>query len=149
MCLLAASASVVVISHPASLAGLLIIVALLVRALLGAHSLSWFLYLLALVFLGGVIVVLLFMVSVCANEKFYASKGLKSAGFALVPLVGGLVYNPVLNFSAGFRGFQFSGALYEAERALPFIFFILILILCLVRVVGVRRLESGPLVKRL
>jgi len=67
------SASVVAVSHPASLAGLLIMAALIVRALLAIYSLRWFFYLLALVFLGGVIVVLLFMVSVCANEKFYSS----------------------------------------------------------------------------
>lgn len=119
------------------------------RALLGVHSLRWFLYLLALVFLGGVIVVLLFMVSVCANEKFYTVKVSKLARFWAIPLVGVLAFNPVLNFTAGFTGFQFSSALYERESAFSFILFMCILILCLVRVVGVRSLESGPLVKRL
>lgn len=137
------------ISHPASLAGFLIIVALLIRSLLGVYSLSWFLYLLALVFLGGVIVVLLFMVSVCANEKFYTAKAPKSISFVVIPLIGVLIFNPILNFSRSFRGFEFSRALYEIERALSFILFMCILILCLVSVVGVRRLESGPLVKRL
>jgi len=143
------SASVVAVSHPASLAGLLIMAALIVRALLAIYSLRWFFYLLALVFLGGVIVVLLFMVSVCANEKFYSSSISKLKQVGLVSLVGVFIFNPALNFSTRFNRFQLSRSLYEREGALCFMLFILILILCLVRVVGVRRLESGPLVKRL
>ena len=37
--------------------------------------------------------VLLFMVSVGANEKFYTTKAPKSASFAVIPLIGVLVFS--------------------------------------------------------
>lgn len=143
------SSLVLTVSHPASLAGLLIGVALITRALLGVYSLRWFLYLLALVFLGGVIVVLLFIVSVCANEKFYRTKRVSAWLRRVLALGSLLIIQPHLNMRSSFNGFQFSCALYEIEGALSFILFMCILILCLVRVVGVSSLEAGPLVKRL
>jgi hypothetical protein len=94
-------------------------------------------------------VVLLFMVSVCANEKFYSGEGYEWAPLAGLRLGGLAFLNPGVRFREGFSGFQLSSSLYEGERALPFVLFMRILILCLIRVVGVSSLESGPLIKRL
>ena len=100
-------------------------------------------------FLGGVIVILLFIVSVCANEKFFKPDVSRRGLFFWGCLFLLLMCSPKLKLNQRFNGFQFSRVLYEAEGALAFILFMCVLILCLIRVVKIRRLESGPLVKRL
>ena len=67
------------------MAGVLVGIALIRAILLGKLGISWVFYLLALVFLGGVIVVLLFIVSVCANEKFFY--GFKFFNLGTPPLI--------------------------------------------------------------
>lgn len=104
-------------------------------------------YILALLFLGGVIVVLLFIVSVCANEKFFFQPT------NLTPLVFiGLRILIVLPFSAKQERFsQMNRALtaYQRINSLNFLIMVFRLILCIIRVVKISKLEAGPLVKRL
>ena len=127
----------------------LISIAFFRSVFLGKIFSSWVFYLLLLVFLGGVMVALSFMVSVCANEKFfYARRAVTVSAFfiltALVVLSGGR-----LPASRGAYSRNLVTPLYQKSRAGVFVAFMLILVLCLVSVVNIRKLESGPLVKRL
>jgi hypothetical protein len=137
------------VSHPVSLGGILVVAAILNSLFLGKLISRWLFYILFLVFLGGVIVVLLFIVSICGNEKFFYTGGL--GGLPLLVLGVGVarLSSNLTSTYRSFNGLAITLTLYQSETALTFVMFILILVLCLIRVVKIRRLESGPLVKRL
>jgi len=143
------SISIVKVNHPAMLAGLLLVVSLTGSLILGLISCRWLFYLLILVFLGGVIVVLLFMVSICANEKFILGslRGASLLGVASFLALCGL--NTRVGPRLRFSGYHIRLSLYQTDCGIIFLLFMLYLVLCLVRVVRIRKLEAGPLVKRL
>lgn len=137
------------VRHPVRMAGLLIVIAMITSIFLGKLIVRWVMYLLALVFLGGVMVVLLFIVSVCANEKFfYASKKSLAPAFLLALILCAPLRKTAL-IREGISGVRVPLVLYQSEGAFGFILFIRILVLCMLRVVKISKLESGPLVKRL
>nr|YP_010406810.1 NADH dehydrogenase subunit 6 [Labidocera rotunda]URC16611.1 NADH dehydrogenase subunit 6 [Labidocera rotunda] len=137
------------ISHPVSMAGLLILMALASSLFLGKLIISWVLYLLALVFLGGVMVVLLFMVSVCANEKFFYSVGPQIGPSLIFWGISSLIIAKNTALSEGMSGVSTPLVLYQSDGMFSFILFMLILVLCMLSVVKISKLESGPMVKRL
>lgn len=137
------------VNHPVLLAAILILTAFFSSLILGKMLIRWLFYLLALVFLGGVMVVLLFIVSVCANEKFFYTSNFN--GLILIPRLR-LIYlitQPFIRLNTSFNRFNITLLLYQSDTALIFISLISILMLALIRVVIVRKMESGPLVKRL
>merc|ERR1712135_76457 len=89
------SISIVKVNHPAMLA--------------------WLFYLLILVFLGGVIVVLLFMVSICANEKFILGslRGASLLGVASFLALCGL--NTRVGPRLRFSGYHIRLSLYQTD----------------------------------
>jgi hypothetical protein len=123
-------------------------VAFVTSLLLGKLVIRWVFYLLLLVFLGGVMVVLSFIVSVCANEKFFyhPSGGLGLLGALLIGL---LLFKVEGGLETGFRSNRLGLPLYQLDRSAGFILLMVSLVVCLVSVVRVRKVESGPLVKRL
>lgn len=129
--------------------GLLVAVSIFNSIFLGKLISRWLFYILFLVFLGGVIVVLLFIVSICGNEKFFYREG----GTSVIFLPAMLVFYSLMNIEMvggqRFSRLNITLRLYQSEIVLGFVVFILILVLCLISVVKIRRLESGPLVKRL
>jgi len=137
------------VNHPVTLAGLLLAVSLAGSAILGLIGCRWLFYLLMLVFLGGVIVVLLFMVSICANEKFIFS-GVRYPLLMVVLTLSTLFrLNSTAGPTGGFSGYLIRLRLYQTDCGIIFIIFMLYLVLCLISVVRISKLEAGPLVKRL
>jgi len=135
-------------NRPVFLAGLLLLFSGVRSLFLGKIVVSWVIYCLFLVFLGGVIVVVLFIVSICNNEKFiFSSESLPE--LAVVLLFGAMFFNSTEKLSGGIRCFQLTFPLYKNETTAVFFLLILFLILCLIRVVSVCKKEYGPLVKRL
>lgn len=135
------------VSHPVRLGALLVRIALINSLTLGKIVRRWLFYMLALLFLGGVMVVLLFIVSVCANEKFF----FQPVDFKPALLLG-LRLIIIIPFSTKQERFsQINRALTVYQRANSFNFLIMVfrLILCIIRVVKISKLEAGPLVKRL
>ena len=147
--ILIVSCWIIRVSHPVRIAGLLILIALTRSLFLGKLVIRWVLYLLALVFLGGVIVVLLFIVSVCANEKFFYLVKENLAPGVVVWLVAGFLISKVSILREGISGIGTPLVLYQSDGLFRFILFMLVLVLCILRVVKIRKLESGPIVKRL
>jgi len=134
--------------HPLTIARLLIIFSL-VAALFSFKLLnSWFFYMLTLVFLGGVIVVLSFIVSLCGNEQFSFPP---ISIFSLWPLIC-LPLRIINNSSSQITEYsdnQIILALYQNDRRWCFSIIIVVLIICIIRAVRLRKIERGPLVKRL
>ena len=133
-------------SSPISLAILLIGFATLCSITTGFMFSSWLFYFLILVFLGGVIVVLIFMTSVCVNTKlviFFPSKHLILIGFVLA------LFPFVSLSSINYSRLNFCLNIYSLEGVYVLLFLILSLLLCIISVVNVVKLEYGPLVFRL
>jgi len=134
------------VSRPISLAILLISSAMICSITAGLLFSSWIFYFLILIFLGGVIVVLIFITSVCTNTKlrpFIINRGLlASLGFGWFLCSINIMVNNYSNLNFCLR-------IYSLEGLLILVFLILSLLLCMVRVVNVVKLEYGPLVFRL
>lgn len=135
--------------HPAMLAGVLLFAALFSSLVVAIKVSSWGFYLLALVFLGGVIVVLLFMVSVCSNEKFLWASYYSGCGVWIFGGFAALFWAPELRGYVSFRGTGLPLVVYQAEFFCAIVMLIVILVLCMISVVKIRNIERGPLVGRL
>merc|ERR1712152_128744 len=98
-------------------------------------------YLLVLVFLGGVIVLIIYINTLAINEKFFYYK---------------INYKPTYLFIFFFllqiilvKNFYYKMNLYESMNFISLLFLILYLLLTLVCVVKLVKFEYGPLIKRL
>lgn len=131
------------INHPVIFSLILVFISLILSIFLGKLINIWIFYLLVLIFLGGVIVVILFLVSICSNEKFFKIS-FKINFFILIFLLFNCFLSIIneINFNIIIK-------LYIIENVIRFIIFCLILLVCLISVVIIRKLEYGPLVKRL
>ena len=119
---------------------------LLARIIILKMSFSWLFYLLILIFLGGVIVIVTYIVSLAANEKKFLN--FKSKSFLITaPLL-------FLLLDSDNRPKIISSAiivkpLYEQEFIFSLLFCFAALLLALIRGVKIIKLEEGPIVKRL
>jgi len=128
----------------------LIFMALLGGGLLLKASVSWFSYVLVLVFLGGVIVIIIYMSTLTSSEKFYFNTSPIIVSLCTVILIRGL---GLLKFK--FLGEKVAkeavvrGALYESSLTTRLFFLMVYLLLTIVCVVKLVKFEAGPLVARL
>jgi NADH-ubiquinone oxidoreductase chain 6 len=116
---------------------MLIIVSLIVRRLTFSLNISWFFYLLVLVFLGGVIILIIYIRTLATNEKFYVFR-LK---FKILILVLSVLSARVINLLM-FISFDkipphnfIPNMLYEAINFNSILFLILYLLLTIICVV--------------
>ena len=130
--------------HPISIAIVLIRFALILSFFLIKLTASWLGYVIALVFLGGVMVVLIFSVSICGNEKIIFSKNIK-----LLVLLPSIFIPRRVFFRSDLKVSQIANSLYQVDQTSGLIFIIFLLLLCIVTRVIVVKLDFGPLVKRL
>lgn len=135
-------------THPLTMAGLLIVFALIAAIFSFKLLSSWFFYMLALVFLGGVIVVLSFIVSLCRNEQFSPQTNWNLIVGPLLTLPFFLA-NPTPTLIVNHRDNQIIITLYQNDRRGCFVFIIITLVTCIISAVSLRKIERGPLVKRL
>ena len=134
-------------SHPVFIRILLALTTVAISLFAISLAGSWFFYLLVLVFLGGVIVLIIYMSTLCTNEKFIISPRNLIMLFALLTVILGIIrsnergISSVRIFGAGF--------LYEGGQVFSLAFLISYLLIALVCVVKLVKFEHGPLVKRL
>ena len=136
-------------THPISLGLVLIFYSLLIGRASIVFSISWFFYLLVLVFLGGVIVLIIYMRTLAANEKFRLPKFSNPLRF--------LVLTGIMLILPNISRFRFKNRqsinivinLYEYSNRRLSIFLILYLLITIVCVVKLVKFEKGPLVGRL
>ena len=139
------------LSHPIRLRISLILIAILARIISLWINSSWFFYLIVLVFLGGVIILIIYIRTLAANEKFRRiSINYNTIGIILMVRLSILVvlkYKNILQFIR--RNNTAVGIIYEASNFSLLLFLITYLLLTLVCVVKLVKFESGPLIKRL
>ena len=144
--------ALLIVTHPVLMAYVLIGYAIIVSIRLRTLSIRWFIYLLVLIFLGGVIILIIYITSIAANEKFnsYLKDSLRKIILGGVLLVAGVVFIPVLEkviFLENTPTFLIS--LIESRSRLIYFWITFYLLLVLIRAVKIVKLEEGPLVKRL
>ena len=89
-------------------------------------------------------VVLIFSVSICGNEKIIFSKNIK-----LLVLLPSIFIPRRVFFRSDLKVSQIANSLYQVDQTSGLIFIIFLLLLCIVTRVIVVKLDFGPLVKRL
>ena len=136
------------IFHPISMAGLLIFNCFLISLFLMRTRVTWLFYLLVLMFLGGVIVIIIYITSLAANEKYFWASKFNWLNLTPLRLMGAFVIEDGPKKIIR-RKFSFVGSLFE----LGFIIFLLscfvILLLAIISVIKIIKLEEGHLIKRL
>merc|ERR1712197_97233 len=123
------------ISHPIFFSVTLIVTSIMVGVICIKANLSWFFYLLVLVFLGGVIVLIIYINTLAINEKFFFYK----TKFKLNYLILFLIVSQLLFYKNNFIKINFSNFLsmniYNSVNCIFIVFLILYLLLTLICVV--------------
>lgn len=125
--------------------------AILARIITFSINSSWFFYLIILVFLGGVIILIIYISTLAANEKFRILEinwvNISIVFFLRILIITIIKYKNIINFIS--INNTAVGILYESSNFTLLLFLILYLLLTLVCVVKLVKFESGPLIKRL
>lgn len=135
--------------HPISLGIVLIFYSLIIGIISIIFSTPWFFYLLVLVFLGGVIILIIYMSTLAANEKFIIPKFNRYLIFILIFFMSRFFincYNYTIKSSFNSRIVINLYEYLNRSTLLFLIFYLLITIICVVKLV---KFERGPLVGRL
>ena len=123
--------------------------AFLIRIIIMKINISWFFFLLMLVFLGGVIVLVIYINTLSINEKFF----MKNFSFIdRVFIINFIIIAFILkkNIFIKINLNRFSPmSLYENTNFFLLLFLILYLLLTIICVVKLIKFEYGPLIKRL
>ena len=130
----------------------LILYAVLVRIRLRTLRIRWFIYLLVLIFLGGVIVLIIYITSIAANEKFNSQlkKRFRRLILAILLVSLRITILPALEKVVFLENTPtFLMSLIEARSSLMYFWITFYLLLVLISVVKIVKLEEGPLVRRL
>merc|ERR1711955_185888 len=140
---------IMIMSHPISLGIIIIIMALNIGLWAFYIVYSWFIYLLVLVFLGGVIVLIIYISTLSANEKF-SPMIVTFPLSVLLALIMSITSNSLTqSFSNRVTSRSFMSQLYQHKNARLLLFLIVYLLITLVCVVKLVKYEEGPLSKRL
>lgn len=137
------------VNHPLSIAYLLLGTAVLSGRMVFKVRISWLFYTLVLVFLGGVIVIIMYITSLAANEKIIYYNKLSYLGLLL--FVGGLSSIWGLELARILKPastFTIVGSLYEIAGGGVVILAAGALLVCIFSVIKLIKFETGPLVKR-
>ena len=139
----------VYVNHPISLGFILIFYALVTGLLSIILRNSWFFYLLVLVFLGGVIILIIYISTLSANEKFFLDNEGLPIMFVLFLSLSLIFYFEFNNrISISIKN-CFISNVYEQSNSRLTIILILYLLLTILCVVKLVKFEKGPLVRRL
>jgi hypothetical protein len=109
----------------------------------------WFFYLLVLVFLGGVIILIIYIRTLAANEKFIIPKSTRYLGLILIIIIRGFLFNSYNYINKSSYNIRIVINLYEYSNGSLSIFLITYLLITIVCVVKLVKFERGPLVGRL
>lgn len=94
------------------------------------------------------IIVVIFITSVCINKKLHLRTPFNPATLVLLIIMSIIVdYTKILNFP--FSSISIGSFLYSFDNSLLLIFILIALLIILIAVVIIVKLEEGPLLKRL
>ena len=137
------------LSHPISLGIVLIFYSLLIGVTTIIFSAPWFFYLLVLVFLGGVIILIIYISTLAANEKFMRPKFPNPVLFIVVMVIIRFMLTNYNYSNKSSYNIRILINLYEYSNRSLSIFLIVYLLITIVCVVKLVKFERGPLVGRL
>ena len=134
--------------RPLTLSWILLMYSVLVSILLGLSRITWLFYFIILVFLGGVIIVVIFISSVCMNKKLHMDNPFNLIILRVLIILSSIIdHNKIVNSSFG--GISIGSFLYNLDNSILLMFMFIILLAILIAVVIMVKLEVGPLLKRL
>merc|ERR1712212_1032302 len=135
--------------HPISLGLVLIFYSLLIGVARIMIRAPWFFYLLVLVFLGGVIILIIYISTLAANEKFRAPTSFRV--LILIFIIIGASFTIISYNYRNKTSFNINIVinLYEYSNGSLSIFLITYLLITMICVVKLVKFEKGPLVGRL
>jgi len=140
------------VSHLILVAGCLIIYSVFTGILVFYYLSSWFICLLILIFLGGVIVLIAYIVTLAGNDKIdKININLVYWGF-FSSLSYFLFIFRISNYNIGVKivnNLELFRFIYSSNNSSITIFLIIYLLVTIICVVKLVKLERGPLVKRL
>nr|AIW06338.1 NADH dehydrogenase subunit 6 [Teloganodidae sp. MT-2014] len=149
-------------SHPLSMGLVLLLQTVTISILTGLMNFnSWFSYVLFLVFLGGMLILFIYMTSLAPNEKFYFSPYFFLSFICtavLLPVIGGISYfsnESLLNFNINSNYFYFASGetvgypslfakIFSFVSSYFTLFLALYLFFVLIVVVFLTKKEKGP-----
>merc|ERR1711970_969033 len=139
------------LAHPIRVAFLLIFLSIIISLFSLKLLCSWFFYLIVLVFLGGVIILIIYIKTLSANEKFRTML-IKTSDCVIVAIVSFFLLF-IIKIKSRFSIVNINntaiGISYESSNFSSLIFLMSYLLITLVCVVKLVKFESGPLIKRL
>lgn len=134
---------------PILLAGALLIRAILTSIQLGLVINRWFFYFINLVFLGGVIVVVLFLCSVCSNNKLSFISSTRYPQLANLTIL--LILLRIISWGVGVERWDsrvfIMNWLYQKGGVLSLFIIVIRLLICIIGVINIAKLDEGPIVK--
>jgi NADH-ubiquinone oxidoreductase chain 6 len=131
-------------SHPLTLCLTLILLAASIGALSGLVFIKWIFYAVILIFLGGIIVVFIYITTLAGNEKFHIT--LLNPWILVFIVRGGLIYFYAPKLSQ-FKKELFISHIYFS-RATPFLWFLVIFLFrTLIIVIKLAENFKGTLIK--
>merc|ERR1711887_374691 len=139
------------LSHPIRVAFLLIFLSIIISLFSLKLLCSWFFYLLVLVFLGGVIILIIYISTLATNEKFYVFR-LKNKRLISILLILRIIFINLIVFPSFDKIPPHNfipNILYEPINFNSILFLMLYLLLTIICVVKLVKFEVGPLIMRL
>merc|ERR1719239_2100805 len=128
--------------HPISLGLVLIFYSLLIGVARIMIRAPWFFYLLVLVFLGGVIILIIYIRTLAANEKFRAPTSFRVLILSFTIISYNYRNKTSFNINIVINLYEYS----NGSLSIFLITYLLITMICVVKLV---KFEKGPLVGRL
>lgn len=142
----------VIINHPVSLTGIIIIHSLFISLILwNLNKTRWFSLILFLIFLGGLIVLFIYIVRLARNEKFKISKHFLKYLIIFIIISLLLNYTPLIKNKINYEiNFNFNHKeiiiLFYNHRSFIIIFLLIFyLLICLIIIVSLISIIEGPL----
>nr|YP_010471435.1 NADH dehydrogenase subunit 6 [Tyraphus nitidus]UVG40774.1 NADH dehydrogenase subunit 6 [Tyraphus nitidus] len=140
----------IMMSHPLSMGLMLMIQTIMVALLTNMMSnQSWFSYILFLVFVGGMLILFIYMTSIASNEKFLLMN--KQKFMLMIFLSMYLVYYMKMNNNMNWfllfnkNNFSFMNKFFNFPNYIVIIMMIIYLFITLIAVVKIINLKYGPM----
>jgi len=136
------------LSHPIILRFILITITLTVSFLVSFFTTSWIIYLLILVFLGGVIILIGYIRTLASNEKIELKLN-KIILYIILSFFNIILLKENYNFSNQSYSLSWVNSIYCTNHNILILFLFIYLLLTIVCVIKLIKIEGRPLVKRL
>ncbi len=128
-------------NNPLSISIIMVLISLLVASMAGIYNSSWLFLVIALIFLGGIIVIFLYLSTLSLSDKLTSPK-IRNLVIILV------VITPIISLRWKFSNFNISKSFMEPLAISNIIFLITYLLLALILAVKLSQSFKGAIIKK-